>query len=370
MNKLKRRFLLKVKSHLKSLGVDKGKAEALSELQDSVENMMWLNQHYKILHNFAQICSKTLNEEILLKKTYEMVAEVMAADSFYLASYTEGEDQIKILLMVDEGVYFPPFTIEFGENNASIAIQSRQIIHHKVESDDKGKRYIVGSNETKSHIYVPIIFDDQVKGVISAQSFKEFAYRKEHEELLQIIGAQVLTSIETARLYEKIYLMSFTDDLTGLYNRGYFEKKLEKYMQEMNSEIAIVICDLDELKYVNDRYGHKAGDLLIQTTAAILKKFSSEKVITARLGGDEFALLIVDSSLEEVERMVDSIDKKVNSYKIESIAQTINMSIGFAYSPESINHVDKLFTVADKNMYQMKRQKKLELIKDVDREQS
>ncbi|NRD79114.1 sensor domain-containing diguanylate cyclase [Bacillus sp. BRMEA1] len=324
-----------------------------------VENLTWLNEHYKILNNFAQICSKTLDEDILLKRTYEMVSEVMPTDCFYLASYTEGEDYFTILLLVDKGEYIPSVTVEIGENNTSRAIKSREIIHHRRKSDDTSVRYYIGTDETKSHIFVPIIIDDQVKGVISAQCLREFAYRKEHEELLQIIGTQVLTSIETARLYEKIYTMSYTDNLTGVFNRGYFEKQLEKYAMEVNTSVAIVICDLDELKYVNDHYGHKAGDLLINTTASILNDFSSDSVITARLGGDEFALLITNSTLSEVEKLVQSINEKVNSYRIESIMHTIKMSMGFAYKKDSINNMDRLFTEADTNMYQNKKKRKL-----------
>jgi diguanylate cyclase (GGDEF)-like protein len=336
----------------------KWKYQFIFKSKEHIENLSWLNKHYKILHNFAQICSKTLNEDTLLKKAYEMVSEVMTTDCFYLALYTEGKDYFNIPLSVDNGEFYPPITIEIGENNTSRAIKTRRIIHHKNEDDDRGKKLIIGTEKTISHIFVPIIIDDKVRGVISAQSFKEFAYRKEHEELLQIIGTQVVTSIETARLYEKIYMMSLTDDLTGLYNRGYFEKQLEKYSNEVNESVAIVICDLDELKYVNDHFGHKAGDLLIKTTASILKEYSSNTTITARLGGDEFALLIVGSSLNDVEKLVHTLDDRVNSFRIDSLSQTIKMSIGFAYSNTSIKNLEKLFIEADKNMYKNKNQKK------------
>jgi small-conductance mechanosensitive channel len=57
----------------------------LQEINEQMENMTWLNKHYKILHDFAQVCSKTLDEHTLLRKAYEMVSQVMATDAFYIA---------------------------------------------------------------------------------------------------------------------------------------------------------------------------------------------------------------------------------------------------------------------------------------------
>ena len=162
----------------------------LQEINEQMENMTWLNKHYKILHDFAQICSKTLDEDILLNKAYEMVSQVMATDSFYIALYTEGDADIHFVFMADNGKFFHPLLIEFGDNFTSKVIQTREIIHQKKASQETEFNSTFGDNDTSSCLFVPIIIDDHVKGVISAQSYADFAYRKEHGELLQIIGAQ------------------------------------------------------------------------------------------------------------------------------------------------------------------------------------
>ncbi|WP_419882887.1 GGDEF domain-containing protein [Peribacillus sp. B-H-3] len=135
---------------------------------------------------------------------------------------------------------------------------------------------------------------------------------------------------------------------------------MRKYDEEINSPVGLIICDLYELKIVNDLYGHKEGDLLIRTSADILKEFSrSEQIIAARIGGDEFALLIADKSLENVESLAKSLHKRFNNCFIESIARNIKMAIGYAYSNVSINKMDSLFIEADKFMYQNKKQTKI-----------
>lgn len=110
-----------------------------------------------------------------------------------------------------------------------------------------------------------------MKGVISAQSYREFAYKKEHEELLKIIGSQVASAVETARLYDRMYQMSFRDDLTGILNYRAFHRDLEKLLEEGQSSVALIMLDSDHLKAVNDQYGHHVGDELIRCIAEALK---------------------------------------------------------------------------------------------------
>ncbi|MGG3563300.1 diguanylate cyclase [Neobacillus rhizosphaerae] len=177
----------------------------------------------------------------------------------------------------------------------------------------------------------------------------------------EIIALQgILRNInEKIRLQSELEYQINHDDLTGLHNRGYFEKKLRKYDEEVNSSVAILICDLDELKRVNDVFGHKAGDVLIKTTAEVLNSFSSEKVTISRLGGDEFALLITDTFIEEVEKLFHSIKDEIHTSYIESLSQHIKMSVGFAYSRNSIHQMEQLFIEADRNMYKNKKDRKV-----------
>jgi diguanylate cyclase (GGDEF)-like protein/PAS domain S-box-containing protein len=148
------------------------------------------------------------------------------------------------------------------------------------------------------------------------------------------------------------------DALTDIHNRQFFEKNMEIYDQHVNIPVAIILCDLDELKYVNDNHGHKKGDALIKEFAKILSRYSSENTIVSRIGGDEFAILVTDTDSEYVESMVDHISKDIIRYNENSTDIKIKMSIGYAFSHHSIGKMEDLFTEADKNMYFEKRLKK------------
>lgn len=151
------------------------------------------------------------------------------------------------------------------------------------------------------------------------------------------------------------------DPLTGIYNREYFEYKFEQFDQTSNIPLAIIICDLDELKYINDHYGHKEGDFIIIETAGLLNRFSSDLVTVARLGGDEFALILEHSTEDSAKELVDQIMKEFTKYN-ETSKRLIKLSIGFSFEDHSFGNMTSIFSKADKNMYLAKKRNKNRII--------
>jgi diguanylate cyclase (GGDEF)-like protein len=160
-------------------------------------------------------------------------------------------------------------------------------------------------------------------------------------------------------LKEKLEYKITHDTLTNVYNREYFEQQIEKYDKNIDVEIAIVVCDLDELKYINDYYGHKIGDELIKETAKLLKGISSNEAIVSRIGGDEFAILMLNSDHSKIELFMDKIQKEIELFNNNnSDLFKIKISKGYDFSSSSIGKMDQLFMEADKNMYIEKNEKR------------
>ncbi|MEH7385855.1 sensor domain-containing diguanylate cyclase [Bacillus sp. JJ1521] len=327
----------------------------LQQMNEQMENMHWMNKHYRILHEFAQICSKTLNESVLLQKSYEMVSRVMPTDAFYIALHNPGDPQIQLVFIMDNDQPVPPSMIDFGENYTTKVIKTREIVHLKsqnqnIEFDTKMGE---GDEDTRSCLFVPVVIDDQVKGVISTQCFKDFAYRKEHEELLQMIGAQVINSIETARLYAKIYTMSRTDELTGLKNHRAFHEDLAKLIQEDTKEITVMMIDSDDLKQVNDRFGHDAGDLYLKILADGIKTVCNDKTEGYRYAGDEFMILIKTYIDTCVKDNYATLKEYYNEHPliIDDEKITVSISTGVGVYPYNGTTVDSLKKAADQALY-------------------
>lgn len=163
---------------------------------------------------------------------------------------------------------------------------------------------------------------------------------------------------ETAKLKMNLEYRITHDALTNIYNRSFFEQNMEKYNQLIDSSVAIILFDLDNLKYMNDHYGHKQGDELIKETAKLLNQFFPTNSIVSRIGGDEFAVILINSNSMEAEYLIKNLSEEINKYNKLSRGITINMSAGYAYHEHSIGKMEDLLSEADKNMYQNKRTRK------------
>ncbi|KMY54220.1 histidine kinase [Bacillus sp. FJAT-27231] len=190
--------------------------------------------------------------------------------------------------------------------------------------------------------------------------FEEYATPVYENGVLVAIQGVLRTIDDKVELQEKLNYRLYHDTLTDSYNREYFELVFSKFNEEINSPIAIILCDLDELKHTNDHYGHIIGDLLIKTTARILNKFSSDYITVARLGGDEFVLIVADRTEKQIKQLIANIVKAIEHYNTYSSDVIIKMSIGYSYSPFSIEQMMRLFSQADKNMYADKIKRKNE----------
>ncbi|MFD0050969.1 diguanylate cyclase domain-containing protein [Actinomycetes bacterium NPDC127524] len=245
----------------------------------------------------------------------------------------------------------------FGKGSIAGALVSADVAFKDIHPDD----YPILIKKIKGEL-------DYSSGIIQRWKDSEGRYRWFEEYATPVFENGKLAALQGVlrNIDDKMELQAILeyrmnhDSLTDLFNRGFFETQMRKYDEEINSPAGLIICDLNELKTVNDLYGHKEGDLLIRSSADILKEFSrSGQIIAARIGGDEFALLIADKSLEEVKSLAESLHKRFNNCFIESISRNIKMAIGYAYSNSSINKMDSLFIEADKMMYQDKKQKKI-----------
>jgi diguanylate cyclase (GGDEF)-like protein len=155
-----------------------------------------------------------------------------------------------------------------------------------------------------------------------------------------------------------VYRMNH-DSLTGIYNRDFFESECNLLNESENSSVAILVCDLDDLKVTNDTYGHKQGDELIKSAARVLQDFSSENTTVARLGGDEFVLLVTETAKGEAKQLVSQILNSIHEYNTSTLNLEIKLSIGFAFTQNSLGQMTKLFAQADQNMYSNKNERKL-----------
>ncbi len=187
--------------------------------------------------------------------------------------------------------------------------------------------------------------------------------RGEQRDFLTLFAKQASAIIETVRLTQELAAMARTDGLTELANRKAFDEAYEReritHERYPDRKSAIFIIDANNLKFINDQYGHACGDRLIVTVAGILKRECRKSDQIFRLGGDEFAIIVRNGGIEICQALTDRLLNAQKNSQIQAVRENgstqileVSFSIGFASTEEA--SIGQLLHQADKRMYEHK----------------
>ena len=164
---------------------------------------------------------------------------------------------------------------------------------------------------------------------------------------------------ERKRMEDMLVTMSRTDVLTGTWNRGFFMEKSEevvRMVRRYQHSATIMMADLDHFKSINDRYGHYAGDLVLEMFANICRDEIRESDILGRLGGEEFALMLPETSIAQATTLAERVRKATAAARVRLDGQEISVtvSIGLAQVGTGEQALETAIRRADHAMYRAK----------------
>ena len=178
-----------------------------------------------------------------------------------------------------------------------------------------------------------------------------FKYRFDANQEIEIVG--LTRNIEERRRSEQeVLFLSYHDQLTGLYNRRFYEEELKRLDTERNLPLTLILADVNGLKLTNDAFGHLAGDQLLIRTSQILKQECREDDIIARIGGDEFVFLLPRAGQAEAQSMIFRMKKALR----EAIDDKIVLSVAFGTATRTVlkQITERIFIDAENAMYRQK----------------
>ncbi|MBM7555746.1 diguanylate cyclase [Halanaerobacter jeridensis] len=182
--------------------------------------------------------------------------------------------------------------------------------------------------------------------------------RDENNNPVRVVGIHQDID-DRKRAQQKVEYLSFHDGLTDLYNRRYFQIEQKKLNKSRRFPISIIIADLDGLKLINDNYGHKMGDKYIKKVADIFTSICRGEDVVARIGGDEFALLLPETNSQDVKKICNRFNNKLEEVnKQEQLVIKLSVSLGWATKTSSEENLEQIFEDADKMMYENKNSRK------------
>lgn len=186
---------------------------------------------------------------------------------------------------------------------------------------------------------------------------------KGYQDLLQTLSSVIGLRIENLQLYERVRIQSIVDQITGAFNRRYFDQKIVEEVHRARRyarDLSLLMIDLDHFGQINKTYGHQVGDMILSETAGIFKAHSRDVDIICRYGGDEFAILMPETAYEHAIAKAEKLRQEVRGHVYPNIVNPskpvkMSLSIGVtALTPEMKSHEDFL-RVADEGLLESKR---------------
>src|SRR5579885_2856099 len=210
----------------------------------------------------------------------------------------------------------------------------------------------------QSALVVPLEGLNGVVGVLAMYQSSRDAFTPDHLRILLAVASKVALSVENALKYQQAESSATTDYLTGLPNaRSLFVHLAQEVARcrRMKTTLAVLVCDIDGFKQINDSYGHLEGDKLLREFTVRLKDVCRGYDYVARMGGDEFVItapgLTPDAAHEKAERLNQAA---IESGRHVCGKDLITLSVGMAFCPEDGTEVERLLAEADRRMYSMK----------------
>ena len=246
--------------------------------------------------------------------------------------------------------------VSLNQNPPSLmvmAAKSKELIlvgdidSHKKPIIKKSQRAFAKNYKTDNCVIAPLICQNRVVGVLNlADKIEGGSFDYEDIALIELFSQLIGASIGNIKLFEKTQRQAATDGLTGLVNHRTFYEVLEKELwrsRRYGGQISMIMIDIDNLKKINDNYGHRVGDKVIRQISVKIKECIRQIDIAARYGGDEFTVILPNTSLADAiivaERMVNAVSNCPVTWKGEQIAVSISVGLGqydADISPEDI----------------------------------
>ncbi len=336
-------------------GADAAGDDPLSSIAAATQEAQMLYELTQDLGNLLSLQEALAFVGVRMKRLipYETIAVYIRRDDKLIPEYVSGEN-LRL---------FTSLEIPLGQGLSGWVAENNKPLLNGNPSVEAGylndpTRY----STLRAALAVPLNGINGVLGVMALYRADRDAFSKENLRILLAISPKVALAIETALTHRLLETSITTDYLTNLPNARSLFLSLDNELaraQRTGSSLAVIVCDLDGFKQVNDRFGHLTGNKVLRLIANGLREQCGPPDYVARMGGDEFVLLIPGANSEELDLKIDRmriVAKRAGDSTPEPSA--LSMSVGLACYPDDAKDAEDLLAEADRRMYKSKRLRK------------
>ena len=316
-------------------------------------------QEAQLLFELAQ----TLGNSLSLKETLSVVAirlkELIPHDSIVFFVCQDGVLIPEYVHGVDYDL-FSSIRIPLGQGLSGWVARNQKPL---TNGNPAAETFHLGGSSSRvttlqSALCVPLRGRDGIAGVLTLYHREKDGFTKDHLRMLLAASSKLGLSVENALQYEQAQSTASTDYLTGLPNARSICLHLEKELTRIRRSrrpLAVLLCDLDGFKKVNDKFGHLTGNKLLQEVASKFKSSCREYDQVGRLGGDEFVFVLPEVTKDLIVEMEKRLARAVREASRAVCGETlVSVSVGSALFPDNGLSGEELLSEADRSMYELK----------------
>ena len=332
---------------------------ASMEKEYSRERLREQDQETTLLNRLTSIMTSSVSIQMIFEGFAQELKKVADIDWATIALIDGNELYFMVLSSTIGSAWQPGERIPLEGTATELACRDR----HAVYESDLKRQHSFWTWEThwlqgiRSVVYLPLNVADHTIGSLILASRKPNAYSRSQIKLLEKVASQIAAPIENAQLYARLEQKSRIDELTGLFNRRYFEERLKEELgrhSRYGDVFSLFMIDLDNFKAYNDVYGHPAGDILLGHIGRVMKSSVRSVDLAFRYGGDEFVVILPKTARDAAYVVAERVRSQIAD-EMEKKAIAVTCSIGLASYPSDGMLSGELVDVADTALYNAKR---------------
>lgn len=331
--------------------------EAVLRIKDTTQ------QHIHRLETINRV-SRQIMLSLETKRTISLldatIQDALEADTYFVGLLKENE--IHLDLFFDDGEYFNGMKVPVEGTLSGWVIKNQKELflpdlRREVELEGV-KNFVQGKQKTSlSWIGVPLR-GENITGVIGLGSYQPNSFDSADMELLSNLAQHITVALDNTIRHAQVERQAQLDSMTGVYNHGYFLKKLAWQASESSANdlpLSLIMLDVDFFKQYNDTYGHLVGDRILETLCKAIQHHIKESDAVGRWGGEEFIISLPGASGTQAAQVAARIGQTMSTLQVhdreERTIPVPTVSQGIAVYPIEANEIYRLIDLADRRLY-------------------
>jgi diguanylate cyclase (GGDEF)-like protein len=316
-------------------------------------------QEAQTFYELTQDLGNSLNLQETLSVLDSRLHRLVPYDGIAVYARKEGR-LIPLYVSGENARLFSALQIPLGQGLSGwVAEASRPIVNGNPSVEFGYLNDPTKFSNLRSALAIPLENAAGLTGVLTLYHLNKDAFTKDHLRVLLALKPKLSLTIENALQYQQVAISATTDGLTGLPNARSLFLHLDGELarcQRSGEGLAVLVCDLDGFKKINDGFGHLIGNRILQLVAAGLQKCCRNYDYVARMGGDEFVLVLPGLQPADLAAKIQAIGEVVIGAGMAQCGERLlDVSVGAAFCPENGADAEGLLAGADRRMYLTKR---------------